>query len=90
MSMRERKRALMATTLQAWVPPTGAETALLQTLTQVRQARVALLRQPGALAELRASINALRGPGRKVLRKMLAEDIRLMRLLDRQKPAVNP
>jgi hypothetical protein len=45
---------------------------------------VDLLRQPGALAEIRSHIKAVKGHGGRSLRKMLAEDLKLMRRLDRQ------
>jgi hypothetical protein len=57
----------------------------LATLTQVRQARVALLRNPAALAGIKEHIRGLgRGPA-KVIRKMLAEDLKLMRQMDRRR-----
>jgi hypothetical protein len=81
MNMRDRKRAALA----MWAPPVDQnEAEVLATLTQVRRARVDLLRQPGALAEIRSHIKAVKGHGGRSLRKMLAEDLKLMRRLDRQ------
>lgn len=90
MNMRDKKRALVARPLAAWTPPSDAELELLATLTRVRHARVALLRRPGAVESIKAQIKLMSKGAAKVLRKMLAEDLKLMRLLDRQKPAANP
>jgi hypothetical protein len=83
MNMRHRKRALLARPAHAWTPPSEAELEALAALTQVRHARVALLRRPGALAELKGAIKLMNKGAAKVMRKMLAEDLKLMRLLDR-------
>jgi hypothetical protein len=84
MNMRHRKRTLVARTVAPWMPPSDDELGLLATLTQVRHARVALLRKPGALAELKGQIKLMNKGAAKVMRKMLAEDLKLMKLLDRQ------
>jgi hypothetical protein len=79
MNMRSKKRAQLAT----WTPPSGDEAEVLAALTQVRQARIALLRKPGALREVKNTIKRIKGPATRVLRKMLAEDLKLMRRIDR-------
>lgn len=83
MDMRHRKRAQVARALTAWAPPGEAEIAVLATLTQVRQARLALLRNPRALADIKGQIKRMDKGTAGVLRKMLAEDLKLMRRIDR-------
>jgi hypothetical protein len=84
MNMRDKKRALIARPLAAWMPPSEAELELLAALTQVRHARVALLRKPGMLDQLKGQIKLMNKGAAKSMRKMLAEDLKLMLLLDRQ------
>lgn len=82
MKMRDKKRALAALLAPAPVPPELAP--VVDALTQIRRARVAMLRNPQALAEIKGQIKLMgKGPA-GVLRRMLAEDLKLMRVLDRQ------
>lgn len=76
MKMRTKRRAKVART--------DLLVALDALLLPVRQARVALLRNPQALAEVQALIKRSRGPGARVLRQMLTDDLRLMGQIDRQ------
>lgn len=83
MDMRARKRAVLARTVAPWMPP-PEEVEMVAALTQVRRARVAMLRRPALLKQVRTTIRAMpKGPAR-ALRKMLDEDLKLMRLMDRQ------
>jgi hypothetical protein len=78
MNMRSKKRAMVARTIPE---PAGYP----EPLTSVRLARVELLRRPGALQEVQDLIGRMRGPGAKILRGMLAADLKLMDQLDRSR-----
>jgi hypothetical protein len=79
MKMRTKRRTQAA---QA-VPWVALDTALAP----IRQARVALLRNPMAVAEIESLIKRTRGPGARVLRQMLADDLKLLGQLERQEAA---
>jgi hypothetical protein len=83
--MRTKKQAMLAREVMraaAAVPDEMVE--LVGLLTDVRRARLDLLRQPGMLAELKRTIKLMDKREANVVRKMLADDLRLMRQIDRQ------
>jgi hypothetical protein len=84
MNMRAKKRVQVARYVACvpWVPEGLAEVA--HALHEVRQARLAMLRRPDALAGILAEIRKMQGPGRRVLRRMLDDDLKLMRQMDRK------
>lgn len=85
MKMRTKKQTTLAREVMraaAAVPDEMVQ--LVGLLTDVRRARLDLLRQPGALVELKRSIKLMDKREANVVRKMLADDLRLMRQLDRQ------
>lgn len=83
MNMRTKKRVQAARTIPE---PAGYAEAL----TSGRLARIDLLRKPGALHQVQDLIQRMKGPGAKVLRAMLAADLKLMQNLDLQERAANP
>lgn len=76
MKMRHKRRVLVART----TPLAGLD----ELLAPVRRARLALLRNPTALAEVKALIKRMKGPGAKLLHQMLTDDLTLMGQLDRE------
>lgn len=81
MKMRTKRRREVTRRAWAFMPDGAGDT--LAALGEVRRARVALLRQPGMLDEMRAHIDAMPKGTARVLRRMLHSDLRLMRLMDR-------
>jgi hypothetical protein len=81
MKMRDRRRREVANRTWAFMPDGAGDT--LAMLGDVRRARVALLRQPGMLDQMKAHIDAMPKGTARVLRRMLNSDLRLMRLMGR-------
>ena len=78
MKMRHRRRREVTRRAWAFMPDGTGDT--LAALGDVRRARVALLRQPGMLDQMRAHIDAMPKGTARVLRRMLHEDLNPGRL----------